>query len=176
TAQDPVDPNPLNNTSAVSVNAASDADLQVTKAVSDAAPAVGSQITYTIAVANAGPAAATNAAILDALPPGLTFVSGAASEGTYDQATGVWTLGAIPVSGTETLSITARVDAIGALSNTVTRQASSPADPNTANDTASAASTPVLVADVAVAHTPSVPVVVAGTTFRWTVVVTNHGP
>ena len=41
TAQDQADPDPLNNSDAASVNAAAAADLRVTKAVSDPAPAVG---------------------------------------------------------------------------------------------------------------------------------------
>ena len=64
-SQDQVDPNPLNNSGAASVNAAPNADLSVTKAVSDAAPAVGALVTYTVAVTNLGPSAATSAEILD---------------------------------------------------------------------------------------------------------------
>ena len=52
-------PDPLNNSDAASVNAAAAADLRVTKAVSDPAPAVGGLVTYTIAVTNLGPSAAT---------------------------------------------------------------------------------------------------------------------
>ena len=60
TAQTEADPDPLNNSDAASVNAAAAADLRVMKAVSDPAPAVGGLVTYTIAVTNLGPSAATS--------------------------------------------------------------------------------------------------------------------
>ena len=43
---------------------------------------------------NDGPDAATGVQVTDLLPAGLTFVSRAtASQGTYDDVTGVWTVG-----------------------------------------------------------------------------------
>jgi len=175
-SQDQVDPNPLNNSDAASVNAAANADLRVAKAVSNLAPAVGAPITYTVAVTNLGPSEATSAEILDTLPAGVAFESAATSQGTYDAGTGLWTLGTIPVNGTETLSITARVIALGALDNTAIRQSSAPADPNPANDSASVTSTPSLIADLAVTKTPSSQAAVAGTSLSWTIVLTNNGP
>ena len=132
TAQDQADPDPLNNSDAASVNASAAADLRVTKAVSDAAPAVGGLMTYTIAVTNLGPSAATSVAISDVLPASVAFVSATASQGTYDSASGLWTVGDMPATATQTLSITVRVTALGAVTNTATRQASAPVDPNAA--------------------------------------------
>jgi uncharacterized repeat protein (TIGR01451 family) len=175
-AHDQVDPNPLNDRAAASINAVPNADLQVAKAVSNLAPAVGSDVTYTIAVTNLGPSAATSAEILDALPPGVTFVSATTSQGTYDPMTGVWTLGAIPVTGTATLSSVGHVTQLAAIENTATRQSSAPIDPNDANDGAMVTSTPTIVADLQVVKTPSAASVVAGTPLTWTIVVTNHGP
>ena len=175
-SQDQVDPNPLNNNDAASINAAPNADLRVTKAVSNAAPPVGAPVTYTVAVTNLGPSAATSAEILDALPAGVSFVSATASQGTYNPGTGVWTVGQIPVSGTETLSITVRVTALGALANTASRQASTPVDPNAVNDSATVAATPSLVADLEVTKTSNVATVAAGAPLTWTIVVSNRGP
>ena len=173
---DQIDPNPLNNTAAVSVNAAGDADLRVTKAISNSAPGVGAPVTYTIAVTNLGPAPAAATEILDALPAGLSFVSAIASQGTYDQATGVWTLGAISVNETVTLSITATVTGLGALDNTAAVQSSTTVDPNPANDRGSISETPSIIADLVVTKTPSTPAVAVGGSLTWTIVVTNHGP
>src|SRR5262249_35715954 len=44
------------------------ADLSLTKTVNNPAPTVGSNITYTITVSNAGPSNATGVAVLDQLP------------------------------------------------------------------------------------------------------------
>ena len=114
TAQTEADPDPLNNSDAASVNASAAADLRVTKAVSDAAPAVGGLMTYTIAVTNLGPSAATSVTISDVLPASVAFVSATASQGTYDSASGLWTVGDMPATATQTLSITVRVTALGA--------------------------------------------------------------
>ena len=103
-SQDQIDPNPINNSDAESVNAAPAADLRVTKAVSDAAPGVGALVTYTIAVTNLGPDDATSADVSDVLPAGVAFVSARASQGSYDAGTGIWTLGAVPATGTEILT------------------------------------------------------------------------
>jgi uncharacterized repeat protein (TIGR01451 family) len=175
-SQDQVDPDPLNNNDAASVNALAAADLRVTKAASNLTPAVGGQLTYTIAVTNLGPNEATSAEISDVLPPGVTFVSATASQGTYDAGTGVWTLGAIPVTVTETLSITVRIDALGPVSNTATRQSSAPVDPNPENDSDSAGAVASLVFDLGVTKTPSSPAVAAGAPLSWTIFVTNAGP
>ena len=144
--------------------------------MSDAAPGVGALVTYTIAVTNFGPNDATSAAVSDVLPAGVAFVSASASQGSYDAGTGIWTLGALPVTGTEILRLTGRVTAQGTVVNTATRQSSTPADPNAANDTGTATLTSSIIADVSVTKTPSVPAAASGTAFTWTVTVVNNGP
>ena len=175
-SQDQIDPNPINNSDAESVNAAPAADLRVTKAVSDAAPGVGALVTYTIAVTNLGPDDATSAEVSDVLPAGVAFVSARASQGSYDAGTGIWTLGAVPATRTEILTVTGRVTELGTLVNTATRQSSTPVDPNAANDTGTATLTSSVVADLSLTKTPSVPAAAAGTSFTWTVAVVNNGP
>ena len=174
-AQAEIDPNPLNNSDAALVNAAAAADLRVTKAVSNPAPGVGALIAYTVEVTNLGPSAATNATILDVLPANVSYVSSSASQGTYDTGTGVWTVGALDVTATETLTLLVRVTASGAATNTATRQASAPVDPNPANDSGSATATPALIADLAIAKalmTAPIP----GLPATYTIVVHNGGP
>src|SRR5262249_31482223 len=94
TGSDQYDPNPGNNT-AVEVVAGQPANLVVVKTVDNAVPAVGGTVTFTITLTNNGPSTATNAAVSDLLPAGLVFVSAMASQGTYDSATGVWTVGTL---------------------------------------------------------------------------------
>lgn len=82
------------------------ADLSLTKTVSNAAPAFGASITYVLSVTNAGgsPLTATGVTVQDSLPAGFTF-TGASGFGTYNSATGVWTVGSIPPGTTRTLTI-----------------------------------------------------------------------
>src|SRR6476661_2495911 len=57
-------------------------DLSLTKADSPDPVFAGAPITYSIAVANAGPDAATNVVVTDNLPKGTGFVSAQSTQGT----------------------------------------------------------------------------------------------
>lgn len=76
---------------------------------SDTAPVRGSSITVTWPLTNRGPAGSTNDSVMARIPKGCTFVSAAASQGTYNAATGLWTVGTVANGVTATLAITARV-------------------------------------------------------------------
>ena len=70
----------------------------------------GSTITYSITYKNAGPHPASSAKLTDVVPSQLSFVS-ASNGGGYDAAksTVTWNLGTVPVNGTATLTLKARV-------------------------------------------------------------------
>lgn len=94
------------------------ADLSLTKTVDDATPDRNQNVVFTITLANAGTAAATNVTVTDVLPAGLTFVSSNPSSGTYNSTTGVWTVANIASAANATLSITATVATVGNKTNT----------------------------------------------------------
>ena len=81
---DQFDPNTGNNT-ASATETPQQADLAVTKTVSDATPNVGDPITFTVTLTNSGPDAATGVQVTDLLPAGLTFVSADAEPGHLQQ-------------------------------------------------------------------------------------------
>ena len=85
------------------------ADLSVTKSVDDNTPDRNQNITYTITVSNGGPDQATNVAITDLLPAGLTFVSSTPSTGTHNSGTGVWTIPTLNSLADATLQVVATV-------------------------------------------------------------------
>ena len=64
------------------------------------------------------------------------------SQGTYDPSTGQWSVGTVDLDIPETLVILARVDSPGTQTNTATISHSDQFDPNSANNTASATTTP----------------------------------
>ncbi|KGE87988.1 hypothetical protein IX84_11755, partial [Phaeodactylibacter xiamenensis] len=85
-------------------------DLELTKVVDNATPNVGEEVTFTVTVENQGPSDATGVAVRDNLPSGYTFVS---SNGAYDDATGIWTIGDLANGASVSLEITASVNATG---------------------------------------------------------------
>jgi uncharacterized repeat protein (TIGR01451 family) len=106
------------------------ADLTLTKAVDNAAPASGADIVYTLTVENQGPQPTSGVEVTDLLPDGLTFVSSTASQGMYDATTGVWEVGSLIVGATATLDITVTVDGSGTITNTATVTESNLPDPD----------------------------------------------
>jgi uncharacterized repeat protein (TIGR01451 family) len=86
------------------------ADLAVSKGVDDASPDEGDTIVYTISVTNNGPHSTTGVVISDTLPGGVTYVTSTATQGSYNDGTGLWTVGTLHDSDVGTLTITATVD------------------------------------------------------------------
>lgn len=159
------------------------ADLSVTKTVTTPRPNVGSQITYTVTVNNAGPSVATGVELTDRLPAGLEFVSATPSQGTYDQATGVWTIGTLPVNGNATLQTTATVRSGAPLRNIAEVSASDLPDPDSApgnndaseDDQASVVLSP-RVADLNLTKTVNNALPPVGGQVTFTITVNNAGP
>jgi uncharacterized repeat protein (TIGR01451 family) len=143
TAADQADGNPANDSDTSSVTVQS-IDLAVTKTVDDPAPNEGGTVVYTVALTNNGPDTATGVEVTDLLPAGVTFVTSATTQGTYVSGTGVWAVGSILNAASDTLSITATVDA-GTGGTTIVNTASitsaDQADPNPANDSDTASIT-----------------------------------
>lgn len=95
-----------------------EADLSLTKTVSDSTPTLNQQVTFTITVNNAGPDLATNVQVTDQLPAGFTFASDMASIGDYNETTGIWTIGSIPVGTPAILTIVGTVNSTTPQTNT----------------------------------------------------------
>ena len=171
---DVFDPNPANNSNSASVNP-QEADLALSKTVDVATPNVGDTITYTLTLTDTGPSDATNVAVTDPLPGGLTFVSDTPSQGNYDSTTGVWTVGTVTTLTPQTLLIQARVVSPGAATNTATISHADQFDPDPANDAASATVTPQQ-ADLALAKVVSNPTPNVGDLITFTVTLNNFGP
>ena len=100
----PLDPDLSNNLDSATVGS-SIADLSVSVWVDDTTPYVGDEITLVITAENDGPETAPNVKILDLLDSGFTVITSGASQGSYDAASGVWTIGTLPSGGEESLSL-----------------------------------------------------------------------
>lgn len=170
------DPVSGNNSASLTITVGG-ADLAVTKTVDDPTPAAGNSITYTIGLTNTGGNAATGIQVTDLLPSGVSYASSSATQGSYADATGIWTIVALANGATSTLTITATVTAGAGSSvvNTASVTASDQADGNSANNSASAT---IFVggADLAVAKSVSTASPNEGAAISYRVVVTNNGP
>ena len=129
------------------------ADLSVTLIVDNPAPFEGMTVQYTVTVSDlSGPASVTGVQVSDLLPAGLSFVSATASAGSYDSASGVWSINSLALGGSETLRITAKIPvglAYQTLTNTAALAFVDQGDTNAGNDAASVSFTVKPSADLA---------------------------
>ncbi len=70
----------------------------------------GDDIQFAITVENDGPNKASGVSILDGFPDGLIFNSASAGKGSYNESTGLWSIGTINDGISYTLTIDATVD------------------------------------------------------------------
>jgi uncharacterized repeat protein (TIGR01451 family) len=178
------DPDPNNNTDTADLSVPA-ADIAVIKNVDDPAPHVGDAVTFTVNVTNFGPNTGDQVTIADVLPAGLAYVSSSATRGSYEPATGIWSVGDLdPVNlpapePQAVLSITARVTATGALTNTATtdRASAFPYDPETGNNTDTAVvQAEMPPADLSIVKTATPAGTTVGGQIVFTITLTNHGP
>jgi uncharacterized repeat protein (TIGR01451 family) len=183
TAADQADPDLGNNADSAAVDVSTvivldRADLGVTKSVDVPNPKEGDPIRYTVTVTNFGPDPATGVEITDVLPGGVSFALATPTQGIYEPASGLWTVGAVPVLASATILLDATVDGgTGGTSivNTATVTASSAMDLNVINNTGTAE---ILVqsADLAVSESADPVDPDEGDTVTFSILLRNTGP
>ncbi|MBL7977403.1 MAG: DUF11 domain-containing protein, partial [Bacteroidetes Order II. Incertae sedis bacterium] len=57
-----------------------------------------------------GTASATGVVVRDVLPTAVSYVNSVASQGSYDNGTGLWTVGTVAVGASLTLTLTVTVN------------------------------------------------------------------
>ncbi|OEC86587.1 MULTISPECIES: DUF11 domain-containing protein [Methanobacterium] len=82
-------------------------DLSITKTADKTTVNYLQNVTFTLTAHNSGPNDATGVTVTDKLPTGLKFLS-ASGNGTYNAATGVWTIGNLANGATAALKIVAQ--------------------------------------------------------------------
>ena len=165
---------------AVAVVGAGVADTSITETGPSAEVAPGTNATYTLTAANAGPNVSTGTTVTDTLPAGATLVSATASQGVCAQGPGgtvICNLSGLGVSGTATITIVVEALSAGSLTN-VASVAGNEFDPNLANNTTSTTTTVGAAgnADLSVTDVASAPTIGLGGSETFTVTVANGGP
>jgi uncharacterized repeat protein (TIGR01451 family) len=148
-------------------------DLVMLKTVSNASPVIGTQVVFTLNVTNQGPNNAANVIVNDVIPNGYQFISSTGT-GTYNNTTGVWTVGNLNVNQSATRNITVLVLGSGNYTNTASATSNS-VEANPATATSSVTPTPVPSVDMEVNYTVSDPTPNAGDTITFTIVLENNG-
>lgn len=182
------DINPGNNSQTETTTVITGADLALTKVDTPDPVAGGSNVTYTLTVANAGPNASAGIRIVDNLPPASVYVSSSGAGWTCGNAGQVVTCtrpGPHAVGASiPPVTIVARVTASsGSITNSATVApfvvggVPLVADPVTTNNTATADTAVVPGADVSITKTlASANPATAGTNVTFTLLPRNVGP
>jgi uncharacterized repeat protein (TIGR01451 family) len=165
------------------------ADLAVTKTDTPDQVLRNNNITYTINFVNNGPTNDPNVTVTDAVPTNTTFVSATINTGTGWTITSMPAVGGtgnvvfsnpdVPNGATATFTIVVKVDAAAPIGATITNNATAagfPVDPTPGNNTGTATSTVIALADLAVTKTDMPDPVSSGANITYTVNFVNNGP
>ncbi len=119
--------------------------------------------------------------VTDSLQPGLVYSASVPSQGIYDNVTGRWDVGALAVSGSATLSITAQTapgSAGSTIPNTATITTFTIPDTGSGNNSATVNITvgPPLNADLRITKSVDNASPYPGDPVTYTVILTNDGP
>jgi len=161
-------------------------DLEVEKSIDPIVAAVGTNVTFTVEVSNAGPNSATGVTVYDQLPSGLSYVSDNAG-GAYNPATGMWNIGTVNVGQVVVMEVVATVlnhaDAINSAQVFTADQMDVDSTPGNNNpnedDQDSAAPIPPVqgpAIDLSVSKNVSPTFVDLGDQVTWTITLANAGP
>lgn len=180
------DTTPANNQASATVTPRLCTDLSITKSDAPDPVVAGNNLTYTLNVGNAGPSSAANVVVIDALPPGTTFVSVASSDPGFvcsnANNTVTCTKAVFAVSASATITIVVKVNSDVSAGTILTNDATidgSIFDTNPTNNRASATTpTTTLVstdADLTIAKSDNPDPVIAGGNLTYRITVANPG-
>jgi uncharacterized repeat protein (TIGR01451 family) len=185
TTSDIADPDGTDNTAATStLYDVPNANLVVTNSDSPDPATQGGTITYAQTITNNGGDTATNVTFNQSTPAGTTFQSFSAPGGWSCTTPAVGATGAINCSiaslangGSGSFTLVVNVTGTGTIVSTVTGS-SDANDPVPANNTATATTNvpAPITADMSITKTTTATTAPIGSTFSYTIVVTNNGP
>jgi uncharacterized repeat protein (TIGR01451 family) len=134
----------------------------------------GDLITYTITVTNNGPADATGVLVSDNLDNRLIYINSTSTRGSYNNLTGIWTIGNLANNETVFLNITVRVNGAGNINNFVNVTVN---ENNTGNNNTNVNITAKSSVNITILKTINVTgTILNGELVTYTITVTNYGP
>ena len=152
------------------------ADLALSKSASPGPAYPGQPLTYTLAVTNLGPSAASGVVVTDVLPAGLSLSSASSTQGACaGTVTVTCGLGTLASGGAASVTLVATPTQAGLVVNTAIVSGDA-VDPDPANNTASRSVTVDPSADLGASLTAAPDPVLPGAPLTYTLVVANRGP
>ncbi|HEV7666901.1 MAG TPA: ExeM/NucH family extracellular endonuclease [Thermoanaerobaculia bacterium] len=170
------DPVPGNNSATDSDTLVGSSDIAIAKSVNNASPGLSTNVIFTVTATNNGPSNATGVAVNDLLPVGLAFVSATPSVGSYNNTTGLWTIGPLANGASATLSVTATVNRTQAMVNQASKSAEGEVDTRGANNTATVRLNGTPLIDIQVSETVNNSTPGVNQNVVFTVTAKNAGP
>ena len=153
------------------------ANLLISKIVDQAVAVAGGQLNYTVRVTNTGPAIARNVTMRDILPPEVSYVAHAASQGSYTPALGRWDVGTLAVNASAQISFLVNVGAAVPPGTLIVNTASVTSTTVPIPPPNAVVTTPVVgVADLSVVKDDGVGFVTVNQVITYVIVVRNTGP
>ena len=176
------DPNAANDVASTSFEPTATADLSISASAQPATVSAGETVRFTLAVHNAGPSDAADAALEGALPAGLVARSITAPPGATCDGVGSatvacdWTV--IPAGGDAVVTVVAELqpDAPDTRLTTTATVSAPAADADTTNNSATASVLVSSTADLATSMSATPATGVPGTRQAFTITVRNSGP
>lgn len=167
------DPMPEDNTDSVTLDVQPSADLAVTKTQSTPTQ---TSVQYTITVTNNGPDNATGVRVNDLIPAELTYIGSSATQGTYDNQTGIWYIGNLANGASVTLTINAAVPLGTNTYINIATVTGNENDPNLLNNQDTTQLNGEAAADLTITKTVDNPKPKFGNYVHFTITVHNAGP
>ncbi|TWU03904.1 SpaA isopeptide-forming pilin-related protein [Neorhodopirellula pilleata] len=159
------------------------ADLRLSKSASNPQANVGQEVTFTISTTNDGPDPSGVFTVSDPVPTGASLVRSTPSIGSYDSATGIWTVPGLGTNQTATLAIVLQTASPGSINNVAQISSASLPDPDSTpgnsvpgEDDQDDASIQSQAINLSLQKSVDKATPRIGETFRYTIEVTNSGP
>ena len=181
------DPFTSNNSATNAVTFVAAADISLSKSDSPDPVVAGTQLTYVISVANAGPSAAPNVFVTDSLPAQVSFVSATPSAGSCQS--GVvpgdpskplkCNLGTLADGGSASITVVVKVNSdvpVGTRLVNNAEVASGVPDPDNSDNVWTATTDVVTSADLQITKTSDSATYKPSTQVKYSITVVNNGP